>query len=331
VSGNLGAGRDRPAGLKQLLGGFVITLISVGMLLGSFLLSQLEASSVRATPTRAEGASRPSATPSLPTLVSPSPTLSPLPTEAIASPTALTSSVTPTSSDHLMPSCPQPVGWSVYNVQVGDTLPALAWRSGMTTFALMQANCLSSQVISPGQRLYVPPTFYATATPKPYTCGPPLGWTYLYRVQPGDTLYSLSRRFGVGIEAIRQANCLDSYQIKAGRMLYMPWPPLYTSTPTPTATPIPPPTSTATPTPIPTTPPPTLTYTPEVTLTPTATLTPTLTFTLTPTPTLTFTPTPTLTPTETPVPPTSTPTPTFTPETPTSTPEPPTPTETPIP
>jgi LysM repeat protein len=305
------------------------------MLLGSFLLSQLNVSGARSTPTRSEAASRPSATPFLPTIASPSPTPSPWPTEASVSPTTPAPSATPTSSDHLIPSCPQPAGWFVYTVQQGDTLPGLAWRSGVTTYALMQANCLSSQIISPGQQIYLPPTFYATATPKPYTCGPPLGWTYLYRVQRGDTLYSLSRRFGVGIEAIRRANCLRSYQINVGQVLFMPQPPLYTytpwPTPTPTFTPSPTLTSTHTPTPTPTPSPtptitptgttvPTLTHTPTITVTPTLPTTPTVTFT----PTLTSTPTLTPTLTETPA------TPTDTPETPTSTPSS-TPTETPTP
>ncbi|MBN1814566.1 MAG: LysM peptidoglycan-binding domain-containing protein, partial [Anaerolineae bacterium] len=363
MSENPDAGTGRPVGLGQLVGGLAITLISLGMLLGAFLLSQLGVSSTLATPTPMEAASRPTATPFLPTLVSPSPTSTPTstptpsPTEETVSPTTPTPSATPTPiptaiptlADHLLPRCLQPAGWFVYTVQQGDTLPALAWRSGMTTYALMQANCLISQVISPGQKLYVPPTFYATATPRPYRCGPPLGWTYLYRVQPGDTLYALSRRFGVGIEAIRQANCLSGYQINIGQVLYMPQPPLYTSTPYPTATftPTPTPTSTlaptltstATPTLTPTgSPPPTLTYTPVPTVIPTTPLTPTVTFT--PVPTSVFTETPTLTPTltETPVAPTSTftPIPTLTPEpaTATFTPAPteiPVPTETPTP
>jgi LysM repeat protein len=355
VSENPDAGAGRPVGLGQLVTGLAITLISLGMLLGAFLLSQLGVSGAPATPTPVEAASRPTATPFLPTLASPSPTSTPtptpisptpLPTEETASPTVPTPSATPaatatpTAADHLLPSCRQPAGWYVYTVQRGDTLSALAWRSGMTTYALMQANCLSSQVVSIGQKLYVPPTFYATATPRPYRCGPPLGWTYLYRVQKGDTLYGLSRRFGVGIEAIRQANCLSGYQINIGQVLYMPRPPLYTSTPKPSATFTPAPTlvptlmptmtSTAAPTLTPTgSPPPTPTYTPVPTVIPTTPLTPTATFTPVPTSLLTETPTPAPTLTETPAAPTFT----FTlvPATPTLTPEPPTATSTPAP
>jgi hypothetical protein len=64
-------------------------------------------------------------------------------------------------------------------------------------------------------------TLYASPIPRLYPCGPPLGWV-VYVVQSGDHLYSLSRRFGVGIEAIRQANCLSDYTIYAGQALYLP-------------------------------------------------------------------------------------------------------------
>jgi formylglycine-generating enzyme required for sulfatase activity len=60
-------------------------------------------------------------------------------------------------------------------------------------------------------------------------CGPPLGWV-VYIVQPGDTLFSLSRRFGVSIESIRHANCLSSYTVYNGGAIYLPPQP-----PTPTA------------------------------------------------------------------------------------------------
>lgn len=336
-----------PTGLGQLIGGLVITLISLGMLLGAFLLSQLGAPDMLTTPTSAGVASHPTATSFLPTLISPSPTFTPPPTEEAISPTTPapsatpTATATPTPANHLLPSCLQPVGWYVYTVQLGDTLSALAGRAGMATYALMQANCLNAQIISPGQKLYVPPTFYTPPTPKPFLCGPPLDWTYFYRVQPGDTLFSLSRRFGTGIDAIRQANCLKGTQINVGQVLYMPRPPLYTTTPTPiptstftpTPTPTLAPTLTFTPTPIPTsieTTAPTLTYTPIPTVIPTMPLTPTVTFTLVPTSVFTVTPTLMPTLTETPAAPTSTFTPAPT-STPTLTPEPATATFTPVP
>ena len=337
------------SGLGQLLGSLVVTLVSVGMLLGSFLLSQLDASGIRPPPTKAIAAFLPSPTPFLPTItptpppsatgtaVLPTPTLSPSPTSEkhLGGTPSDFISPTPTPPSSLLPSCPRPPGWIVYIVQRGDTLTSLAWRTGITTYALMQANCLGTTTIYPGQQVYLPPTLYASPTPQPYPCGPPFGWV-VYIVQPGDTLYSLSRRFGVGIEAIRRGNCLPNYTICAGYALYLPpLPP--TPIPTPTLSPTPTPTATELPTPTefptltPTSTPtgfPTLTPTLTPTLLPTPTATPTLTGTATHTPT--YTPTPTGLPVSTPTP-SATPTPT---ESPTSmyTPAPsatPTPTEPP--
>ena len=346
MSERLRPSAGQATGLWQLLGGLVITFISVGMLLGSFLLSQIDTLGVRPPPTQVAVLS-PSPTLFLPTST-PTPSLSPTATSMAAAspspppsatetavPPTLTPSASPTPLSRLMPSCPRPSGWVVYTVRRGDTLTSLALRAGVTAFVLMRANCLSTSTIYAGQQIHLPSTFYVSPTPRP-RCGVPLGWV-VYHVQPGDTLYSLSLRCGVGIEAIRHANCLPGYTIYVGQALYLPsLPPTPSYTPTLTPTPTPTPTLTPTPTPtesptftptlIPTltptltpsltpspTPTSTATYTPTYTPIPTPTLSPTLTLTPTPTPTATPTPTgsPTPTPTETPTPtPTETPTPT---------------------
>ncbi len=324
MSEQTGSETGRITGTRQLIGSLVITLISVGMLVGGFLLSQLETSGIHPQPTQTIVTLPLSPPASTPTPTSSPPALpSPLATETTIPPTP-SPSASPTLPSALIPSCPQPPGWIVYTVQQGDTLTSLAWSAGTTALALMEANCLSTTTIYPGQRIYLPHVSYASPTPKP--C-PPLNWV-VYIVQPGDTLYSLSLRCGVSIETIRQANCMSGYTIYAGQALYLPsLPPTLTPsrmpsyTPTPTTTPLPTstptPTTTESPTPIPTTAAPT--FTPSPMPTHTATHTPTYVppLTDTPSPTSTFTPTPTPIPTESP---TSTYTPTPTPtESPTST------------
>lgn len=329
MSGQVRSSVGRPAAIRQLLGSIVITFVSVGMLLGSFLLSKLDTLGVRPPPTQAAAMLSP--TPFLPaTTPAPLPTASPSslpPATETAVPPTFAPSASPTLSLPLMPSCPRPPGWFSYTVRQGETLARLAWRAGITTFALMRANCLSTPTIYPGQQIHLPPTFYASPTPRSYPCGPPLGWV-VYIVRPRDTLYSLSLRFRVGIDTIRRANCLDSYVIYVGQALYLPHlPPTPTLTPTPSHTP--PPLYTPTPTHIPMLTP---TPTPALTQFPTATSSPTSTYyptpTATPITTSTAAHTPTYTPTPTPTPdstlmPTSTPTPTPT--------GPPTSTHTPIP
>ncbi len=96
------------------------------------------------------------------------------------------------------------------------------------------------------------PTTTATVTTTT-TPGPTPTGTFSYVVQHGDTLYSISKRFGVSITALMSLNGLSSYAIWAGQVLLIPgasatatpgtpWP-----TPTGTLTPQPTPYSPATP------------------------------------------------------------------------------------
>ena len=322
--------------LRQLLVPLAVTLLSVGAVVGGFLLARLETTHPSPTPTRAV-AERPTATPFLPTLTplptetlqptEPSPTRrptvetatpekSPTPTftpPATSEPTRIPS---PSPSAVLLPPptkvCSPPPGWVPYIVRPGDTLTKLARLSGTTTWTLVNGNCLSTTALYSGQRLYLPNVPYPSPTPMPTPCGPPVDWVR-YRVQSGDTLYSLSRRYGVSLDILRRANCLDSDAIYVGQWL---WVPPVTPIPSPSATHTTSPTPTHTPTGG--GPTPTATATASASATPTATssatpeLSPTSTTAASPTPSATWTVTHTPTPTETPEP-SPTPTPTDTP------------------
>lgn len=264
----------------------------------------------------------PTATPSPTVTTTPSPT----PPQA-ATPTATAVAV--------LPACGQiPAGWVAYVVQPGDTLFRLSSSSQATVSEIVMANCLEREVIYIGMTLYVP-----AVPPTRIPCGPPLAWVR-YIVQPGDTLYSLARRYNTTVYAIRVANCLTGTTIYVGRPLFLPpgpalpptatsaptLPPPPTDTPTAPATATSPATATATSTAAPS---PTASATPTITPSPIpATATPTATATLFATPTATDEPT--ATPTDTPQP-SATPTVTNTPP-PTDTPTPqPTATQTPPP
>ncbi len=293
---------------SRLAGVFIAGLLTLVMVLGSVGLSQLDLTLVRQRPT----------------WVAAGPTTTLYPTLAPLTPTApSTPLLTPTPRSSLVEQCSFPAEWAPYRVKAGETLLILAWRARTSTYILVQANCLGTSEVQPGDLIYLPPLAIASPTPYTYRCGPPPGWR-IVTVRPGETLYALSLRYGVTIEAIRNANCIMGITIYAGQALYLPL--VMVITPTWTPAPLPSPTV---PTPSPTvTPTATLTVTPTITPTPTTTMTLTVTPTITPTPTLTLTltPTPTLTATVEPTL-TSTPTPT---STPTSTPTP-TPTATPTP
>lgn len=331
------AGRGA-AGFRTMLTSLMLTVLSIGLLLGGFTLTHLDTAGLR-PPATSVAMLSPSPTFFLPTMTStPSPP-SPEATTPPQPPTGTAAPSTPTPSSPLLPTCQPPAGWTVYIVRPGDTLYRLALRTGVTALTLAEANCLSTLTIYAGQRLYLPPSLYLTPTPRTEPCGPFPGWV-VYIVQPGDTLYSLARRFGTSQEAIRRANCLIGYTIYVGQALYLPpLPPTPVPSPTPTPEPTLPPTETPGITPSPTLSP-TITPVPTVeSPTPTETVytaTPTATSTAAPSDTPTATPilepsdTPTPTPAElfTPTPtPTHTPTPPLTPpplysDTPTLTPTP---------
>ena len=58
----------------------------------------------------------------------------------------------------------------------------------------------------------------------PAACIPPVDWG-IHVVQPGNTLYSLARRYNTGLDTLMQVNCLNTYTIFAGQRIYVPAPP----------------------------------------------------------------------------------------------------------
>ncbi len=87
-----------------------------------------------------------------------------------------------------------------------------------------------------------PVVIIITPTPQPPqpdtggVCQPPPSWT-TYQVQVGDTLNSLSARTNVSVFDLQQVNCLESFTIRPGQVIYLPFtPPTFTPTPVPTPT-----------------------------------------------------------------------------------------------
>lgn len=102
------------------------------------------------------------------------------PASTSTEPATLTMTVTSTASATLTPtqtSSPTPTAcvktsyWPQLTVQAGDWLSSIARATGSTVAELIQANCLTTTVIYPGQILYVPrlpvPTVTPTATSVP--------------------------------------------------------------------------------------------------------------------------------------------------------------------
>jgi LysM repeat protein len=109
-------------------------------------------------------------------------------------------------------------GDGVYVVQPGDTLTHIAARHGLTATQLAQANGLSWNAwVYTGQRLRIPGLSSGTGATNPA----PTGGAYV--VQRGDSLSSLSRRYGLTVEQLAAANNLGrNAWVYAGQRLRIP-------------------------------------------------------------------------------------------------------------
>jgi LysM repeat protein len=93
---------------------------------------------------------------------------------------------------------PMPCPGGTYRIQAGDTFFSIARRFNTTVEALIAANPgVNPDRLMIGQVICLPP-----GIPGPIPCP---GGT-IYRVQPGDSLFLISRRFGISLDRLIAAN-----------------------------------------------------------------------------------------------------------------------------
>lgn len=96
----------------------------------------------------------------------------------------------------------------LYQVKSGDTLYSIANKYGITLKELKAINNLTNDNLAIGQLLNVPSG---------------LSFANSYTVSPGDTLYSIAKKFGVDIESIKEKNGLVNNMLKIGQKLIIPF------------------------------------------------------------------------------------------------------------
>jgi murein DD-endopeptidase MepM/ murein hydrolase activator NlpD len=113
---------------------------------------------------------------------------------------------------------------ATYKVRKGDTLAEVADRLGTSVEALAKTNRLRSPYrLSPGQTLKNPNARQAAAEPKASGRKGARAESETYVVKSGDTLFSISKRFGVSVAELKAANGLGrSNSIPRGRRLSIP-------------------------------------------------------------------------------------------------------------
>ena len=100
-----------------------------------------------------------------------------------------------------------------YTVKAGDTLYSIANKYGLTVNELKQLNQLTSDVLSIGQVLNVSNSSTPTTPTNP---------SNTYTVKSGDSLYSIARRYGITVDALKSANGKTSNLLSIGEVLVIP-------------------------------------------------------------------------------------------------------------
>ena len=96
-----------------------------------------------------------------------------------------------------------------YTVKAGDTLYSIAKKYGLTVSELKQLNNLTSDILSIGQVLNISNS--NTSLP-----------SNTYTVKSGDSLYSIAKKYGITVDALKSANGKTSNLLSIGEILVIP-------------------------------------------------------------------------------------------------------------
>ena len=105
---------------------------------------------------------------------------------------------------------------TTYTVQKGDTLYSISLKYNTTPSDIINKNSLVTDVLSVGQTLIIPKDVESTGINEDVID------TNNYVVQKGDSLYSISRRYGISIGEIKSVNNLTSDILTVGQILIIP-------------------------------------------------------------------------------------------------------------
>lgn len=108
------------------------------------------------------------------------------------------------------------IRWVRHRISTGETLSHIARRYGTTVAQVQRSNGLQGHRIRAGDHLVVPtatlaPEGYALSAPQRRAATqsrPREGHRHEYRVQPGDSLWQISRRYGVSVHRLARWNAM---------------------------------------------------------------------------------------------------------------------------
>ena len=124
--------------------------------------------------------------------------------------------------------------YSIHNVAKGETLYSLARQYGVTVNDIVDANKFLVDGLKAGHRIKIPIKQAAVTTPAPAPAPAPVAKpapapaakpekvVKTHKVARRETLYSLSKRYGVTVEELNEANPHIRKGLKAGQLITIP-------------------------------------------------------------------------------------------------------------
>ncbi len=110
-----------------------------------------------------------------------------------------------------------------YKIKKGDTLGGIARKFGVSVNKLRTANGFPDDNLRIGKILIIPASTSSVSKEAVRETSPkPLLYDNKYIVRKGDNLYGISRKFGVSVDSIKNANGLSSSSLKVGDSILIP-------------------------------------------------------------------------------------------------------------
>lgn len=116
------------------------------------------------------------------------------------------------------PTLPPCTNGFYYTIKAGDTLYNISQQFGVSVDEIMRANPgINPNNLQIGQVICIP----RAVTPTPPV--PPCPNGFYYSIRPGDTYFSISRQFGVSIDALIRANPgVNPDNLQVGQIICVP-------------------------------------------------------------------------------------------------------------
>lgn len=114
------------------------------------------------------------------------------------------------------------IKYTIHDVAKGETLYSLARHYGVTVDDIKSANAVLADGLKAGQRIKIPVQTPSVAEGSTQSAVQSTPKTKLHKVVRGETLYSLSKYYGLTVEELRKANPHVRKGLKAGQLIEIP-------------------------------------------------------------------------------------------------------------